>query len=253
MNPLTARTTLSSLLLATALTPCLGAQDVPDAPAKDVKATEKVKAAAKPATEDDQRTARQKQLRDKQRALAHLVTEVQIATIGRRVAAMAATAELQEAKRKLADAAAAVKLFDEQQKPREIEEHKIRLDRRKHAADHAKDEFNELTAMYEADEFAKATKELVLKRGRRSMEIAARELEVEQQKYTEFVEHTLPQRRAELEAKHRAAQLAVTKAELLLEKAKLEAALAETKEKEKRADLVEEIAKLAAEPAEEKK
>lgn len=210
---------------------------------------------AKDSKEDEakKREAKVKELRSKQRELAHADIEGKITKLDRRIEDMTLAASLREAAQKLEAAKAAYKLFTDEQRPRELEEHHINLDQRTHRADHAKDEFDELTAMYDADEFAKATKELVLKRGRRSLEIATRELAVAKKRDVEFSKHTLPRREKKLRQELVESELAVAKAQIAAQKAGLKAQLEDVRTAEKLSDLREDIAKLTAELAKEKK
>lgn len=220
----------------------------PDAVEETVKSGSDKKSAAKtPAEKAAELKKKRKELRDKQRKLAHTRVEQQVAAIDRRVKAMTVEAELAKSARKLEAAQEALALFLGEQKPRELEEHRIKVDRSMHRADHSKDELEELTAMYEADEFAKATKELVLKRGRRSLEMAERDLAISKRELDEFENHTLPRRERELRDKVAEAELERKKAELEAEKAAIAQDLALLKEKEAISDLQEEIAELQKE------
>lgn len=192
------------------------------------------------------REEKQKELRSKRRELANTKLEHGVAALDRHIAEISAQEAINTSKRGLEAAQAALDLFMTKQKPRELEQHKIRIDRRIYAADHAKDELTELTAMYEADEFAKTTKELVLKRGRRSLEMAERELAVAKNEFEEFENFTLKRRLRDLSQKLLDAQFALTKAELAAQKPAMSKKLALKKEAEKLSDLEEEIAALQA-------
>ena len=98
----------------------------------------------------------------------------------------------------------------------------------------------------EADEFARTTKELVLKRGRRDLELAERSLAVATKELAHFETVTLAQRERELQQKLRDAELERTKVGLEIEKWQLEGKLAEQKHKDRLADLAEDIQELQA-------
>ena len=91
-------------------------------------------------------------------------------------------------------------------------EAQLKVDEARYAAEHAQDELSELIAMYEADEFAEMTKELILKRGRRNLEVAGRELEIQSER--------LEVGRLTRERKHAAAKGAVAEARQGVEAAK---------------------------------
>jgi hypothetical protein len=135
-------------------------------------------------------------------------------------------------------------VFVKEVMPRELEQKRIQLDGSTYRAEHAKDELGELTAMYEADEFARTTKELVLKRGRRDLEMAERQLAVARKEIAHFENVAMPQRLRELQQKVADATLERRKAEADAGKAKLEFALAIRKAELRLADLEEDIAEL---------
>jgi hypothetical protein len=226
-----ATTNSSSTPTVASAEPKPDAQDPAKSPSKDKEKAE-------------QQKAKQKELRSKQRELDAATVEHQVAAIDRRArqrgvaAALAKTAdELEQAKQALATFVADVK-------PRELEEKKIGLDQSTYQAEHAKDELGELEAMYQGDEFAKTTKELVVKRGRRSLEMAERSLAVARKENAHFERVALPERERELRQKVTDAELERKKAEDEAEKCKLELDQAQKKEAFRIGDLQEEIAEL---------
>jgi len=192
------------------------------------------------------RKGKQKELNKKTRELAHARIEKETGAIDGRIRAGAVAAALQNTTDELAETRQALELFLGEQRPREVEEKKISLDRSAQRAEFAKDELGELVSMYENDEFAKTTKELVLKRGRRELEMAERSLAVERREFAEFEQHALPQRERELRRKVADAELERKKAEFEVDKAKLELALAAAKADESIAELEAEVAALRA-------
>jgi hypothetical protein len=119
------------------------------------------------------RKQKQKELRQKERELEAARVEGQIQQIDRAMREAGVAASLRRTATELAKAKQDLELFLAEVKPRELEERRIGLDQSIYRADHSKDELGELVAMYQADEFAKTTKELVLKRGRRELESAS--------------------------------------------------------------------------------
>lgn len=207
--------------------------------------------AAKPATAtapDEAKLAarkqKQKELRGKQRELEAARGEQQVADYDRQVRQLTLEASLNKTSTDLEQAQQDLAVFLADVKPRELEERRISFDSSTHRAEHSKDELGELVAMYEADEFARTTKELVLKRGRRELEMAERSLAVATKELTHFENVTLPKRERELQQKVREAELERTKVGIEVEKWKLERMLAEQKQKDRLADLAEDIAEL---------
>lgn len=207
----------------------------------DDKATEKAAA----------RKQKQKELRQKERELEAARVEGQIQQIERAMREAGVAAALRRTATEMAKAKQDLELFLAEVKPRELEERRIGLDQSIYRADHSKDELGELVAMYQADEFAKTTKELVLKRGRRELESAERYLAVARAEFAHFEKVTQPQRERELRDKVVDAELERSKAEQEAEKAKLELGLQAQKHEHRLADLAEEIADLRAELAKE--
>jgi hypothetical protein len=192
------------------------------------------------------RKQKQKELRGKQRELEAARGEQQVAEFERQVRQLTLDASIQKTSADLEQAQKDLALFRTEIKPRELEERRIGFDSSTYRAEHSKDELGELVAMYEADEFARTTKELVLKRGRRDLEMAERSLAVATKELAHFENVTLPQRERELQNKVRDAELERTKAGIEVEKWKLERMLAEQKQKDRLADLAEDIAELQA-------
>lgn len=197
---------------------------------------------AKQKEEDAKRKARE--LRSKQRELASAGTEQRVAEIERSMRQLGVDAALAKTALELEAAQKNLKVFLEEVKPRELEEKKIGVDQSTYRAEHQKDELGELTAMYDADEFARTTKELVLKRGRRELEMAERYLAVARKDLAYFEGVTMPQRERELRQKVADAEFERKKAEFDAQKAEVEFLLALEKAKNKVAGLEEDIADL---------
>lgn len=230
------------------------------APPSPVPTTDAPKAAAKPddtkkdeaKAKADAKKQKQKELRGKQRDLEQALVENQVAEMDRGVRQWNIDAALRKTTDELEHANKALKVFLEEVKPRELDERKMALDQSTYHAEHQKDELSELTAMYDADEFARTTKELVLKRGRRSLEMAERQLALTKREQAHFENVVLPQRERELRQKVSDAELERKKAEVEANKAKLEFAQAVKRANLRVADLQEEIAELEKALAEDK-
>lgn len=204
------------------------------------------------AAKADAKKQKQKELRNKQRELEAAKVEQQIAELDRTVRQLSVDAALAKTAAELTRAQQALASFLQDVKPREIAEKRIGLDQSTYRAEHSKDELGELTAMYEADEFARTTKELVLKRGRRDLEMAERSLAVMRQEVAHFENVLMPERERELRQKVADAELERRKAEIDADKAKIEFLLATRKAQDRLADLGEEIAELQEKLAKDK-
>ncbi|MGE0144345.1 MAG: hypothetical protein AB7I19_12330 [Planctomycetota bacterium] len=128
--------------------------------------------------------------------------------------------EVAKAERALAAAERELKVFLEVERKNEEDEARLGLDQDRYQVEHAKDELAELEAMYSQDEFAKTTKELVIKRGRRQLEVAERELGLAQNSFRLKADHEWPERVRTLEA-------AVADAKVAVETSRMEAREAE--------------------------
>jgi hypothetical protein len=192
----------------------------------------------------DEKKQLRKELRSKERELEALQVEQQVAQLDRRVREWSVQAALDKTAADVAAARTELEAFLRDVRPRELEERKLGLDGATYDAEHSKDEYEELQAMYQADEFARMTKELVLKRGRRSLEMAERRLSIQKRENAHFETVELPERERQLRRKLADAELEHRKAEVEAEKARLELALAGRKAAERAADLAEEIAEL---------
>lgn len=219
--------------------PAAGAAAAQPAARSDATADSAQKAA-------DERRQREKELRQKQRDLELARTELQVAEIDRTERTLTVERALAKTAAERDSAAMELQVFLDDVKPRRLEEQRIDLDQNTYRAEHQKDELGELTAMYEADEFARSTKELVLKRGRRDLEMAERRLAVAQKEMKHLEQIELPRRERELRQKLADAELEKKKSELGAEKAKLELEMAQRKASAKIADLEQDIAELQA-------
>lgn len=214
----------------------------------DAKAEPADKAADKAADEREQKLKDKRlQLQQKQRELDYAKVEQQAAAIDRKTRELSVAAALARARVEVDKAERALQLFRSIERPKELEERQIAHQYAVNNADQAKDELAELEAMYQAEEFAKATKELVLKRGRQRLQLAERSLAVSKTELTLLKEHTLPDKERELARKLDDARLDLQKAELEADKAKLELALGERKAADRQQDLQREIGELQRE------
>lgn len=227
----------------------------PQQPANAEAPKPKTEAEAKAEAEKkaEERAAKEKELRLKRRELEYANTEKETAAIDRKTREMGLEAQAKKVALELEKAQKELKLFLEEHRPRQLEEKKISLDQQTYYAEHSKDELGELEAMYQADEFAKTTKELVLKRGRRQLEMAERSLAVAKKENEIFAAHTLPDRERDLKQKVADAGIEVEKQALEARKAKIDLDLAARKLADRIQDLerdIQEIEKKLAKDAE---
>jgi hypothetical protein len=210
------------------LTGQLAAQEPAAASGKPQEKTEK--------TEKKEKKTPEEKLKEnvkKAKKLSHELEmaqlELQVADLEVTIKSRGANAGVEKSTRALELAEAALKSFTGDVAPMELEQAKIRLDRSRHSADHAKDELAELKAMYKADEFAEMTKELVLKRGERRLELALRSLKVEERRLAHLQTSEHPRRKKELVGKVRDAKHALEKAQLENKKVGIEIRILKSK------------------------
>ena len=261
MNPIHGRATGSfgywyrmmsrlPLLVSVVLFAACQSVPVPSAAPMTPSAAGVAPTAAAPGTADSGQSAadklrqQQKDLRTKQRDLEQAKRELEVADIDRRERTMVVEAALTRTAGERDRATAELQVFVDDERPRELERHRLDVDQSTYHAEHQKDELDELVAMYEADEFAKSTKELVLKRGRRDLEMAERRLGIAKKELAHLEQFKLPQREKELRQKLLDTELERQKAELAAAKAKIELELARRKLELRMADLEEDIAEL---------
>jgi hypothetical protein len=193
---------------------------------------------------EDKVTQLNKETRKKERELSYASASRGTSGLERQLRTMTCEAEVHSAELALVKAQTDLEQHLKETAPRELEEHRMRLDQQTYRAEEAKDELAELESMYEADEFAKATKELVIKRGRRQMEMADRGLAIARREFVEFESHTMPQQERELRQKLADAERAREKARLEIDKMRLEQELAARQEDDRTNDLQEEANEL---------
>jgi len=126
--------------------------------------------------------------------------------------------DLEHAQHELDSAQRELEHFQRQVRPLELEDSQLGLDRSSESALQRKQELDELVAMYKKDEFAKMTKELVLQRGKTTMEFAQRELELDKKRAADKKEHDLANKERDLNVALAKAKEGVTAAEAKLKK-----------------------------------
>ncbi len=215
---------------------------VEEAPAATVAAAEPEQdpelAAAK---EEGDRRDLEREFRSKRRELAALEKEHRANGIGREVAVISARQSVAAAERALAKARRELEVFLEDVRPREVEEKEISFAQQQQYAREAEAELAELRAMYEKDEFATTTKELVIDRGERKAEFARRRLGLAQRELRHFVEHTMAVKEQDLRQAVATAEIDLEKARKEVQKGQIERELQVEREKTRVDDLKEEM------------
>lgn len=183
------------------------AADAAGAEAQAKKAEAEAKAAARKAEK-------------KEREIAYARMELAIAEMGAQADLVDAEQGLEHARQELETARTELQHFQKVEMQLDQEDQKLDLDRSAENVVQQKQELEELMAMYKADEYAKMTKELVVRRGKFQLEMAERSSALEQKRAADHQSHTWPMKAREL-------SLSVTKAEQAVGAA--EAKLAKTK------------------------
>ena len=178
--------------------------------------------AATPITSSPSGTPSAKSAAEKERGIAEARVGLVGAETKREHQLVDAQAVIAGAQADLAAAERELQTFVDRTATQELEEARLSHDEAAYRAEEARAELAELEAMYKADQFAAMTKELVLQRGRRQLEVAERRLALSKAELAtrQEVEHV--GKRKEFEAKVAASQRALAKAERGLALAKLE-------------------------------
>ncbi|HUR29703.1 MAG TPA: hypothetical protein VM509_16045 [Planctomycetota bacterium] len=164
---------------------------------KDGKPAASPEAAKKKAERKAQKKARETTYARMELALAEMEAENDLRD---------AKFDVEHARQDLEAAQRELDHFQRQAKPLELEDSQLDVDRSIESALERQQELDELTSMYKKDEVAKMTKELVLQRGKKTMEFAQRELELDKKRAASKKEH-------DLTVKERDLTLAVAKAQ----------------------------------------
>jgi hypothetical protein len=253
--------------------PTLQQQSAPQQAAEAKPAEDKPKTASA----DDLKKKR-KELRDKERQIARLERDLNVAQqklekarlsmehtgLRNEASLIRAEAELDLAMRRLA-------IFNEQNVPSRLAWGELSLQNAQDRFQEAQEELDQLELMYNEDEFADQTKEIVLERGRRRLQRSQRDLELRRVDFATLQQQNLPVERREQELQvtdkeeglkraHEAVATSVIDQEIGLISAegeiiRLENELDDTREeieelKEEVAKMEKEVAEAAKEPKE---
>jgi hypothetical protein len=210
-------------------------QDAPAQPAQGEAAAAETDEAAKKQAEKEKEAAKKAEKR--KRELAYARIDLAIAELSAEAESREATRKLEEAQRDLEEAKRALAHFQEFERPQKVAQTKLALDRSRFRREEAVDELQQVQEMYSGEDFAKSTKELVLKRHKRIVEFATRDLELNERDLSDLEQEDLPKQQRELEKKARAAEKALAEAGTAANKAQLSGELALLKARDKVAEL----------------
>ena len=154
-------------------------------------------------------------------------------------------AELEQRKLRVAleIARARFEAFEDMEMPNRLEQSAVDLESSRNRYQDAVDELAQLEMMYKDSELEDRTAEIVLKRGRRQLDIARRRLELQKRSRDLLESHELPLKKRELEQK-------VEDGELALQSARRKARLAEVRKAVAVADLQDQLQALMDDIAE---
>jgi hypothetical protein len=118
--------------------------------------------------------------------------KLELAELAAQKALAEAEQEVRSAEHSAEEARRELAAFAEIEKAHRTDEARLELERATNRASEAESELAELEAMYAEEQFATLTKELVLIRGRRALEVARKQLELDRQKLDLLTNHELP-------------------------------------------------------------
>ena len=164
-------------------------------------------------------------------------TDLRLAELAAKLDQLRAQRSIGEAQRALTEARQDLETFETAERPARLADAQLDLDRTIQSRDESRAELAELEAMYAAEEFAAATKELVLQRGRKQLEFAERRLALEHQQREKLERHDLPRQQEKLQFALKKAEHELHIAEVEAERDKLAAGLSIDKARKEVHDL----------------
>jgi hypothetical protein len=156
--------------------------------------------------------------------LSQLEIELRIATLEAEAGIARAEREVADAQNAVADAERDLAQFEVERAIRVADED-LSMDRARQSVDEDQMELDELIAMYEADQFATTTKELVVSRSRARLEFSRRGLEIAEREYRQLIDVELPRESEKLVLELDAARFELEMARHDLEVKRLETKL----------------------------
>ncbi len=243
MKP-TLSTFAPALLLLTA---CISGkpQQVPVAPEKAPAAQTApapVAEAAKP--DENEAKAKAKELEQKRFDLECKRSELKIERMERESSARSARESVEDAEQRRAKAAAVLENFNKIEKPNQLAQLDLQLERSAQRLKEQQEELNELLAMYKNEDFADLTKELVVNRAKAAIAFAERDLALDKQEVENKKSHDLAWKHKGLEQDLVEAERGLRGAKESEERSKLKAQLEARKSEREIDQLEKDIAEL---------
>lgn len=162
---------------------------------------------------DEKGDSKADKLQKKERALAYARLELKIARQGAEADERECKSAVEDAERELSNATLDRDHFVQVSKDLELAKSKLELDHGAQQIEESRQELGELESMYKQEDLAALTKELVLTRGRKKLEMAQRNFELDQKEAAALRDFEQPKKLRDLEH-------GVTKAERELREAK---------------------------------
>jgi len=165
----------------------------------------------------------------KERELEYAKIELEIAKLSAAADSREAENTVTDATQKLDTAKKDRENFKDLEKPNKLADKQLDLDRAAWRMEESKQELAELEGMYKKEDFASLTKELVLQRGKKSLEFAQRGLELAKKDQEGLAGHDLPKKETELDQAFDRAEKGVQEANAKKDRVALETKLKLTK------------------------
>lgn len=224
------RPTLLVALALSTLTGCAATDAVRAADAEGPAASASAAPTEAADAEEDDPEAAAEKARKLKREVADLEWKLEQAKLDLESARIQVELDRTEAEAAVADAAVdlqeailALESYRDIEAVHERDSSQLSLDRAENRAVEAAQELAELQSMYDVEEFAEKTKELVISRGERNLAFAQRSLELQERSHALLVEWELPKKTRALERAVTKAERGAARARTELEKAKLDA------------------------------
>jgi|GEM_PF-3505764 len=214
-------------------------------PAVESEATKAEVAQGLPApakADDSEGKAKAKELENKRFELECKRSELKIERMERESGARSAREAVEDAEFKRGKAASSLENFLSVEKPHQLGQFELQLDRAGQRLKEEQEELNELLAMYKNEDFADLTKELVVNRAKAAIAFAERDLALDKQEIENNKAHDLAWKQKGLEQDLLDAERALRAAKEAEERGKLKAQLDARKAEREIDQLEKEIA-----------
>ncbi len=183
-------------------------------------------------------------LRKKEQQLHYAELEREIEALNAAVAERASEESIEKAERELKNTQEALQHFQDVESPMKLSRSNLGLERATWNMEAQRQELHELEVMYQKEEIATLTKELVLQRGQKRLQFAKSDLEMRQKDNATLTDHELPKTLRERTVAVSNAMSDLRKAKSKQEEQVLSRKLKELKAKHGMEELRREISKL---------